>query len=202
MIFGLCGTHGTGKSTILSGVEAAGWRVDRTQLSRHAQAALGWDRLSRAQESADNMWQLQEAILAAMYDRDHAIMRAEQATVVERTPVDVLAYTHMWCERLQIDPKNSRLLEYKGRVRELAKNYSQHMLVQPCAAVPFEEHTARADLKSRASVAANIAAFLWDSGLPHYIFKTTQPQTRVAEACAVLAMHGIARARPGDNHEQ
>ena len=92
-IVGLCGTHGTGKSTIINGIRDLGYKVNQAQLSRSAQKALGWDTLSRAQESKANMWALQYAILNAMFDRDQEALSTGEIVLVERTPADVWAYT-------------------------------------------------------------------------------------------------------------
>jgi ABC-type glutathione transport system ATPase component len=187
-IIGLCGTHGTGKSTILQGVKAAGIAAKEVQLSRQAQTALGWDKLSRAEESEEMMWQLQDAILAAMYDRDQEIKETKTLTIVERTPADVWAYTLMWLTRLHIDPHtNKKAQEYKGQCRDMAWHYAKFLMVQPSDLVPFAEEPMRADAKSRASVAFFIDDFLFSGCLPTYIFKTSAREERVKEALASIA---------------
>jgi predicted ATPase len=181
MIIGLCGTHGTGKTTVLQAAKEAGFKVDETQLSRAAQAALGWDRLSRAQESVENMWALQDAILEAMYDRDENIRKSGELTVVERTPADVWAYTAMWCQRLMLDVRDQRVAFYKAQCRNMSNSYTRFVLVPPVEAIPFVEEPNRADIESRNFVAHEINAFLWDGLLPTHFMQAISREARKAE---------------------
>lgn len=184
-IVGLCGTHGTGKSTILQGVKLAGCASDETQLSRKAQAVLCWKKLSIAQESVENMWALQDAILCAMFDRDVLIERSRTVTIVERTPADVWAYTEMWCNRLGINYiHDTRAMLYKARCRSMAQRYAKFLMVPPIMEIPFVVESNRADLASRAFVDSAIGQFLWDGALPFYLIKSSDKDCRVAEAIA------------------
>lgn len=186
MIIGLCGTHGTGKSTILQGVKEH-FCVNESQLSRAAQASLGWDKLSKAQESIDNMWQLQEAILAAMYDRDQDILKSNVITLVERTPADVWAYTLMWCKRLNINTRtDAQALNYKGRCISMAQRYSKYLFVPISDAVPFQVDPNRADLEGRQFVNDAIYSFLLAGLYPFNKFTYTSKQDRINEALTCL----------------
>lgn len=185
-ILGISGTHGTGKSTILNGLEAAGFAVDRTQLSREAQVALGWDRLDKAQESPENMWALQEAILGAMWDRDQRIIARRELTVVERTPADAWAYTQMWMNRLKLSQLSNQAVSYRGRCGSMANSYSKFIVLQQAASVPFEEDPRRADVASRDQVENLINNFIKGHGLPHHIIESTSKSARIAEATAVF----------------
>lgn len=186
-IYGICGTHGTGKSTILYGVRDNGIAIVDKHLARTAQKELGWDSLSRVEESIDNMWALQDAVLASLYDRDNAIIESEVPTLVERTPADVWAYTLTWCERLGIDPStDKRVRLYRQQCRELANNYAKFICVEPVDAVPFVVDPKRADLKSREFVRCVISSFIWDGALPLYAVKTTGKDERIAEVTAVI----------------
>lgn len=185
MIIGLCGTHGTGKTTILQAAKEAGCSVNEAQLSRAAQKALGWEKLSIAGESVENMWALQEAVLAAMYDRDEAILKSGELTVVERTPADVWAYTAMWCQRLNIDTnEDEHARNYRGRCRAMASKYLKFVVVPPVDAIPFVAEPNRADLASRQFVEHVINAFIWDgllSAYKAYTISTTSREGRSAE---------------------
>jgi len=184
LIVGLTGTHGTGKSTIIHGAENAGHSVSRAQLSRAAQKALGWDTLARAQENTDNMWALQDAILAAMDARDAAIAAP---TLVERTPADMWAYTKMWCERLDIDVNTDlRALQYKGECLRLSERYAEFVFVPMMQQIPFVEEPNRADLASRAPVEISIKNFIIQNELPFYAIRGITPRDRAFEITLVL----------------
>lgn len=186
-VVGLSGTHGTGKSTILQGVKALGYPVMEAQLSRAAQKALGWDTLKRAQESVDNMWALQDAVLTALDARDTEIEQSGMITLTERSPADLWAYTQMWCARLNIDPQvDSRVQEYQERCFQLSRRYAGLMIVPMTDAIPFVEEPNRADLESRVPVAKYVYNFVSEatrySPVGVHIFTSTPPNERVEEA--------------------
>ena len=188
-IVGLCGTHGTGKSTIINGVRDLGYTVNQAQLSRSAQKALGWDTLSRAQESKANMWALQYAILDAMFDRDQEALSTGGIVLVERTPADVWAYTEMWCRRLLIDHVTDRqAVMYKKACRDMATNYCQFLFVPVSDAVKFVADPNRADLESRAFVNIAIREFIESGNLPHTEIKSSGIATRIAEAQTTISI--------------
>lgn len=191
-IVGLCGTHGTGKSTILNGVKDAGWAVDQTQLSRAAQRALGWDTLERAVENADRMWDLQEAILAGMYDRDLSIKSTGVITLVERTPADVWAYTELWCARHGIDPRtDNHARNYRARCMRMADAYNKFLIVEISDKVPFESDPRRADADSRILVADGIKKFIFDGTYPHHTIMCTRKEYRIGETVCQLLMEKL-----------
>lgn len=182
-LVGFCGTHGTGKTTLLADMVAEGTAADTTQLSRAAQKALGWDSLSRAQESVENMWALQDAILAAMYDRDQAILAsAKTVTVVERTPADMWGYTLMWMDRLNISVDDPRARMYKSQCRNMASNYLGFIKLPQHPGIPFVEDPNRADLASRNFVDAAVESFLHDGGLPYFTLTKLSREERRDEA--------------------
>ncbi len=188
-VIGLTGTHGTGKSTLLKEAKGHNFAVSEEQLSRAAQKALGWDSLSRAQESESNMWDLQDAIMAAMYDRDCFIEEAQVLTVVDRTPADIWAYTALWCNRLGINTrKNERAIKYKNMCRELAKRYNKFVYVPIIEEIPFVAEANRADLESRIFIDNEIKAFLWDGQLSTYIMHEHGLFERSCEMQALLTV--------------
>lgn len=194
MILGISGTHGTGKSTVTQALK--NWiQIDESQLSRSAQKSLGWDKLSIAGESVENMWALQEAILAAMYDRDIKLAASEYFIATERTPADVWAYTVMWCLRLGIDPlTDAHAQNYLGRCREMANRYYAFIIVPMTDAIPFVVDPNRADLKSREMVADIIDDFLDGGGhWTHTIFSTDRME-RAREAVDFLAQVKVKEA--------
>ena len=187
-IVGLSGTHGTGKSTIINGLKEKGYKVDQTQLSRAAQKALGWEKLSIAQESPENMWQLQEAILGAMYDRDYNIEWQGKVTIVERTPADVWAYTKMWCKRLHINTSIGPAANFRARCNIMMARYLAVLVVPMKNEVKFVEEPNRADLQSRVEVAESIQDFVKYSGVPSYTIKSVGQRILEAEANVIMAL--------------
>jgi predicted ATPase len=188
-IVGLCGTHGTGKSTIINGIRDLGYKVNQAQLSRSAQKALGWDTLSRAQESKANMWALQYAIMDAMFDRDQEALSTGEIVLVERTPADIWAYTEMWCRRLNIDPINDQQArEYKAQCRSFADNYCRFLFIPVSEAVKFVAEPNRADLESRTFVDIAIRKFIESGDLPLTEIKSSGVVTRIAEAQTAISI--------------
>jgi hypothetical protein len=182
-LVGLFGTHGTGKSTVLKGVIAAGISAKEISLPREAQKALGWTELKTAGESVDNMWALQDAILNAMYDRDMAIVASNIPTLVERTPADVWAYTEMWCKRLDVDFTNDRrAITFKNRCRVMSTNYKLFIQVPMIDEVVFVPEPNRADLASREDVENAMEEFVLSGGLNVYCLATSGKESRIGEA--------------------
>jgi len=189
-VVGLSGTHGTGKSTILQGVKAAGHPVVETSLSREAQKSLGWSALTEAEKSIENMWALQEAILFAMFNRDMTIHESKVLTLVERTPADVWAYTAMWCKRHDIDPfEDWHAKMYLERCQELARDYTLFIQVPITEDVQFVAEPNRADLPSRLFVETTIDNFIRYGALPSIKIKSTTPNNRIADT--ISAMHHV-----------
>lgn len=180
VIVGLCGAHGTGKSSILKAVEAAGYPVDSTQLSRTAQRMLGWSSLSVAQDSEENMWDLQDAILASMYDRDQRIIASGVITLVDRTPADVWGYTALWASRIE-NVNKERLAHYKRQCRTLAADYKRQIIVPIREEIPFVAEANRADEQSRLFHATEVEKFVIDGGLDYAIIQTLNIDYRAIE---------------------
>lgn len=189
MIVGLCGTQGTGKSTILQAAEAAGFTVDRTQVSRTVQANLGWDKLSRAEESVENMMMLQNEIANVMYDRDTKYLDSDELVLVERTPADVWAYTCVWCHRNSVvRTANPWAIDYKRRMRYMSSFYTRFVIVPQVPEIPFVEDPHRADYESRQYVDDVIRGFVGSGGLPSYEMKTISREDRSAEIATLLTL--------------
>lgn len=188
-IIGLCGTHGTGKSTIINGIKDLGYTVNQATLARTAQKALGWDSLSKAQESKQNMWDLQYAIIEAMYDRDEQALGLNEIVMVERTPADMWAYTEMWCRRLLIDPvTDPEAMSYKRACRSIAQNYCQFLYVPVSDAVKFVAEPNRADLESRQFVDWAIKEFIESGHLPLTEIRSSGVAGRLVEAETTISI--------------
>lgn len=186
-VVALSGTHGTGKSTVLKGIKSAGYPVVETQLSRSAQAALGWDKLSRAQESVENMWKLQDALLISMQARDEAINKSRTVTLVERSPADLYAYTKMWCSRLKVEPFDARLVAYTHECRKHYEKFYTSLIIVPMVdEIPFVAEARRADLESREMVDRDVREFVAMHSVPSHVLWRTSIDGRQMEAEIVM----------------
>jgi len=171
----------------MNGVEAAGLSVNRAQLSRTAQKALGWDNLARAQDSVENMWLLQDTILAAMKERDASIEATGKFTLVERTPADMIGYTRMWCRRLGIDATTDLTFRnFFFDCMDMSKRYAAIIIVPMIPQVAFVEEPNRADLASRVPVDADIRTCVSHMAVNHVVMAGITPEERVAETVAII----------------
>jgi hypothetical protein len=184
-IVGLSGTHGTGKSTILQAAKAAGHRVNESQLSRQAQKMLGWDSLSKAKESEENMWLLQDMVLSLLEYRDNSIFDEAAMTLVERTPADVYAYTKLWM-RVNGVAESQRSDSYFMRCKLLVTRYKLLVYVPPLDGIAFEEDPHRASLSERDYHVSALNEFYWDTQCPRYTIVGQSRQERSAEIHALL----------------
>lgn len=168
-LVGISGTHGTGKSTIINGLEEVGFEVVKKSISRSAQALLGWDSLSLAGESEENMWVFQNAILDEMIKRDALIKKMEgvisgnRYMFVERSPADVWAYLSMWCKRANIPLDRTDVVDYLAKCKGAIKAYDLILVVHPNDKIPFIEDPHRENLDSRVQVENCISKFLFET---------------------------------------
>lgn len=196
-VIGLTGSHGTGKSTILRGVADLNFPVSDVQLSRSAQKSLGWDNLSRATESEKDMWSLQEAILAAMYDRDIEIVRSHTITLVDRTPADAWGYASIWISKLKEKGKyvdEAASWAFKARCREMAvSHYHQFLIVPIRDEIKFVEEPNRASIDTRNLHERGVERFILSGDLPYSYVKSVSIDERVAEVSAWLTCGKASR---------
>lgn len=181
-IVGLAGSHGVGKTTILQAIKRSGRPVDESQLSRTAQADLGWESLKPAQESQENMWNLQEAILDALQARDRRINESKVVTLVDRTPADVWGYTKLWISRIGEDDIDMKRAErYRRRCLDLSYYYRSMIIVPIRSEIPFVEEPNRADLQSRGFHADVVNDFIMTSEFRHVVLQSVNLDMRVIE---------------------
>ena len=148
-LFGFSGTHGVGKTTLCKELEARGFAVDTHSLPRAAQAALGWETLRRVEESEENMWALQDMVLAMLRERDRRILDSGVITFVDRTPVDFAGYVHVWATRLDWKIDRRRYSEYLVGCLEAMDSYARQFFVPIREEIPFVPEHNRGDLESR-----------------------------------------------------
>lgn len=182
ILLALSGTHGTGKSTILHG----GFNIDESQLSRSAQKSLGWDKLSIAGDSVENMWALQNAILDALIERDDRLLAKGVTVLVERSPADLWAYLAMWCKHHNVPLSNSRVVDYWAKCAHRAKKYDRIFIVPQTAAVPFVSDPNRATKETRDQVDKYIREFLTENFISKYEITNSSKECRIAEVASVI----------------
>jgi predicted ATPase len=188
MLIAISGTHGTGKSTILQGLEDAGFNVDRTPVSRTVQKNLGWSSLSEATDSVEKMIDFQEAILEVMYDRDYKHRNESGVVFVERSPADVASYATYWTNvKFKKDDQVTRsqsdqwLSNYIGRCRAMCQHYDSIVLVPTSLDVPFIEDPNRATMENRMFCQKYINSFVIGGGLHFFAVTKSKISDRVDE---------------------
>lgn len=205
MLIGISGTHGTGKSSILRGLaeHQSGSAnklisIDTSQLSRTAQAALGWDTLEDATSSIEKVKEFQEAILAAMFDRDSKYLDSPDITFVERTPADVAAYAAYWITVKHAEEGTADdsvwLTNFQARCRVMAAKYESIVIVPSMAEIPLVEDKNRAAADSRFFVEKRIEYFVKKGGLRHFEIKSAPIHIRVAETFAHAVIVKLERS--------
>lgn len=192
-IFGLSGTHGTGKSTIVAGVKEVGLSTKEVQISRSVQAQLGWDSLERVKDSVADMWQFQDAILATMYDRDRSINDAQgKITLVERTPIDAWAYAVAWCHHYKINVMvDKKACYYKQQCNSMLNEYNTVMVIPAIKEVLFEEDVHRAKLDNRKLVENTISNYIEEKRVNHYLLSSISKQDRINETVSLIQFQQI-----------
>jgi predicted ATPase len=190
MIIGLSGTQGTGKSTVLAAAKTAGFSVVETSISRNVQAKLGWDNLSRAQESIKNMMVFQIEVASVMLSRDIQEASKDNIVLVERTPADVWAYTNIWCARnnicVQTDPWAS---DYYEALKLMAKVYTAFVIIPQVKEIPFVKDPHRADLDSRDEVDLLIRKFIAEQPQQKHEIFTISREDRSIEIVNILKQY-------------
>lgn len=165
MIFGITGSQGCGKTTVLNDLKSAGYNVDIFSTPRDVQARLGYASLAEVlDQSFDKIKQFQEAILETKYKRDSALAEKHKDGVafVERTFADIFAYATTWATQL---PKKSEEFtewvntEYfnKCKAAQLELQYST-IILSPLET--FEVDLRRANEETRFIVDLQMRTFL------------------------------------------
>ena len=188
-IIGVSGTHGTGKSTLLHDAEEAGIEIYKSQISRSVQKKLGWDSLDRIQDSEDNLWDFQFAVLEALVERDREINALGVLTLAERTPADLWAYTKIWCSKMGIDPvRNPTARDYYIECKSAACKYNSFILVKMHDDIPFEQDPHRAKLDTRKNAENFITEFTGGTFVPTFILDMSDRQERLSRVLDIISL--------------
>lgn len=103
-LVGISGPQGSGKSTVLNEIKKniieynLNWVVDDFKVSRSVQEALGWESLSKVQDSPETMMRFQYEVFEQKYDHDLMLFKSAGSEFVftERTFADLSAYALLW----------------------------------------------------------------------------------------------------------
>lgn len=185
-LVGLCGTHGTGKTSITTELEARGFAVDRVSLSRAAQASLGWSHLNKVEESEENMWALQDRILAALLERDTKIAQSGIVTFVDRTPVDLIGYVNLWADKLDWKIDRQHYQKYYDACWNACRNYVMQWLVIIRDEIPFVVEDNRADEASRVFHQNIMLSFMINNDIPFRLMTSLSVNDRAEEILSRL----------------
>lgn len=183
---GFCGTHGTGKSTILNELSARGYAVDTNSLPRAAQIALGWESLREIEKSEENMWALQDMVLVMLRNRDAKIRESGILTFVDRTPVDFAGYTYVWAERLGWKIDRPRYEQYMLDCATACRNYHLHIYFPMRDEIEFVPQRRRGDKESRETNAHAMCEFINRFGILHSSVRTLDVKERADECISFL----------------
>lgn len=195
-VFGFCGTHGTGKTSISKELEARGYAVDTNSIPRAAQARLGWSNLLIVQESEANMWALQDMVLEMLNERDTRIMQSGILTFVDRTPVDFAGYVHVWADRLDWKIDRARYDKYLENCAKVCKNYGMQFFVPIRDEIPFVPEHNRGDEASRTLNENAMLEFILNNDIRYERVYSLSVKDRADDVLA-----GVAIATSGNEDE-
>lgn len=111
MFIGHIGTGGTGKSTLAEEVAGVLELTYRPSVVREVYNEFGWNEASQRTAPLEACWKLQKEMFRRKMYQDKYLYRD---TVVDRTPIDHLAYCIYWCEEALIE---DMLKEYEEQAR-------------------------------------------------------------------------------------
>ena len=149
-LVGVSGTHGCGKTTFINDVsEKYGYAYSSEHLSRELQEEQGWSDLTPVTKSFDTMRWFQGELLVRMCARDKFVDRSLDYCMMDRTPIDLAAYTMLWYEHFNI-PSDAWLNEYKNFYFESIKeNYYSIFILNKLESFVAEQHRASSKTQSR-----------------------------------------------------
>lgn len=166
MLFGVSGTHGTGKSTLLRALLLEGAKVfpsmywHQTSLSRDVQTQLGIS-LDDFIGNSSLMIRFQEEVMTNLIFRDFALTlpTAIGPSMVERTPVDLLTYAAMWLQKNgDMDNYADWFELYTARCVDAMRRYTGIIVIEP--SIPFVAEAQRASGDTRDECASSLLKHL------------------------------------------
>lgn len=145
IMYGLCGAHRTGKTTLAKQLGLLGFKYIDVDLSG-VQKGHGYDSSNQTYDW-ETRKNIQELLLnhfvQLIVDMDahgivsHAAIRAEPMVILDRTPLDLIGYTLLNYPEFPTPEDNEWFTDFANRCHHLTQKYfSAVMLVQP--GIPIE----------------------------------------------------------------
>jgi hypothetical protein len=197
-LVGISGPQGSGKSTVLNEIKKnidtfnLNWAVDDFKVSRTVQEALGWETLSKVQDSPETMMEFQAEVFKQKYDRDLMLTKGITRAIIftERTFADLSAYALLWTYKFV----DSGLWEKKAGAAFYADYnfnclaahrslYCCTVLIPFMDCVKFEDDPRRAEEKDINFVFNHINDFLTSKLAAHEVITITEqtPENRAKQ---------------------
>lgn len=155
ILVAISGTHGSGKSTVLKGLEAnSKFIVDDYKVSRAVQSELDVENLQELVTSFYKMKAYQDKVFEYKWAHDSALATNgldDHIILVERSFFDIAAYTEVWLSRYKRLSADQQMWweNYKAKCIEAQSIYNGLVIVHAHPNIPFESDPNRADEESR-----------------------------------------------------
>lgn len=187
-IYAMTGSHGTGKSATIDRIEALqpeGIFIDHIKLSRHVLKKMGLT-LEQATATPELAMNYQERVLRAAFIQFQGICfntRWAPAVVVDRSVVDIYAYTRLWAERNGIDAE--WLAKFKSDcIRDLS--FYDKIFFFPTGVFPFVDDGVRAKEESQLIIAKYMEEFVQENFPSYHIVQSTSIDDRANEIIKII----------------
>lgn len=162
-VVAISGTHGVGKTTLLSGLAKAGFPVLTFSVSRATQKKMGYASLAEAIDTSEKMKAFQTRLSMEKYKVDSPLQRADTLFLVDRSLADVAAYARAWAMRTGSQEVVDWAREFWDQCHEV-QGYLYHgtLVLPPNPGIAFVPESRRGDAESREEIAQYIVDFMND----------------------------------------
>jgi predicted ATPase len=185
MLIAVSGTQGVGKTTLLNELKKIDYSVDNFKVSRTVQQELGFATLNEAVSSDWNtMAKFQDTIMSRKFANDCALstLKTNDIIFVERSFIDILAYTEKWNFQLATQLWHNKWMNvYREQCLDMQKIYDGLIFVEHHEKIPFEDDVNRADKYSQHQIQTRLKELAEIVDLPTLVIKEYNLNTRVQE---------------------
>jgi nicotinamide riboside kinase len=187
-LYGMTGSHGTGKSStidFISDRSPTGIRVSNEKLSRHVLNKMGLT-LEQATATPELAMNYQERVLHAAFIQYQSICFGNtegKSIIVDRTVVDIYAYTRLWAEKNGIEAE--WLAEFKSDcIRDLG--WYDKIFFFPTGVFPFVDDGVRAKEDTQLVIAQYMEEFLKENFPSYHVIKSSAVDDRANEIIKII----------------